>query len=111
MASFILGLDENVPLVRLLLPINRSCPHPNFAHATAMDVCLKMPSHGPIDLSVTDVIMPKMSGRQLADTLSPCYPRMGTLFVSGYAADIVEEHGVQGSHVDFLQESITPSVL
>lgn len=76
-----------------------------------MDVCLKIPSHGPIDLLVTDVIMPGMDGRQLADTLSSRHPLMGTLFVSGYAADSVEEHRGRDSHVDFLQESFSPWVL
>lgn len=64
-------------------------------------------AHGlsqPVDLLVTDVIMPEMNGRQLARQLAVVFPSMKCLFVSGYAADIVSEHGVLDRGVHFLQK-------
>jgi two-component system cell cycle sensor histidine kinase/response regulator CckA len=58
----------------------------------------------PVDLLVTDVIMPEMNGRQLARQLAVVFPSMKCLFVSGYAADIVSEHGVLDRGVHFLQK-------
>src|ERR1051325_2254435 len=60
--------------------------------------------HGPIQLLVTDVIMPGLSGRQLAGQLAPLRPEMKVLYVSGYADDV--ESGVA-----YLQKPFTPQTL
>jgi PAS domain S-box-containing protein len=57
-----------------------------------------------IDLLVTDVVMPGMNGRDLADKLQSVYPRLKCLFMSGYTGDIVARHGVLESGVHFIQK-------
>ena len=59
---------------------------------------------GPIHLLVTDVIMPRMSGRALADLLQSSRPEMRVLFVSGYTDDAIVRHGVLAEGIHFLSK-------
>ena len=59
---------------------------------------------GAIDVLLTDVVMPRMSGRELADRLLVARPALRLLFMSGYPADTVVRHGVAESRVGFIQK-------
>ena len=69
-------------------------------------------AHGQtIDLLVSDVIMPEMNGRELAENLAPQHPGMRVLFVSGYAADHLDAHAMNGGLENFLAKPFGPTAL
>jgi PAS domain S-box-containing protein len=66
---------------------------------------------GDINLLITDVIMPDMNGRELAEKLKRMYPEIKILFMSGYTANVIAHHGVLDEGVNFIQKPFTRNEL
>ncbi|TAJ10419.1 MAG: PAS domain S-box protein [Nitrospirae bacterium] len=66
---------------------------------------------GPIHLLLTDVVMPGMSGRQLAEQVRRRWPETHVLFMSGYTDDVVIRHGLEDLGGGFLQKPFESTVL
>jgi CheY-like chemotaxis protein len=64
-----------------------------------------------IDLLLTDVIMPEMNGRQLAERLVQLHPETKVLFTSGYTDDVLAHHGVLNGALSFIAKPYSPSAL
>ena len=75
----------------------------------ALSICAQYEER--IHLLLTDVIMPEMSGRDLADRLVPQHPEMKVLFMSGYTDDVIADHGVLDAGTAFIQKPFAPDVL
>jgi DNA-binding NtrC family response regulator len=65
----------------------------------------------PIRLVVTDVIMPLMGGKVMAEWLKTTYPGLKVLFTSGYTDETIAQHGVLEPDVAFLPKPYNPSTL
>jgi len=83
-------------MLRLLGYAVLSAPHGEAALALARQHV------GPLDLVLTDVIMPGMNGQQLATALLEMHPGVRVLHTSGYTADLIAKHGVLDEGVEFL---------
>ena len=77
--------------------------------ATALSLARQHQS--AIHLLVTDVVMPEVSGRELADQLVQLRPDMKVLFMSGYTDDAVVRHGILQEGIAYLQKPFTPDTL
>jgi len=64
-----------------------------------------------IDVVITDVIMPKMNGRELVEKLSSLYSDFKTLYISGYPVDVITDRGILEKGVHFLPKPLIADVL
>jgi len=76
-----------------------------LASGTPAEAISTVEAHpGGIDLLMTDIVMPGMNGKELADRLRAVKPAMKCLFMSGYTADVIASRGVLDAGVEFLQK-------
>ena len=66
---------------------------------------------GRVDLLLTDVIMPEISGKELSQQATALSPGLKTLFMSGYTDETITQHGVLDPGVAFLQKPFSPMAL
>ncbi|MGH7582865.1 MAG: PAS domain S-box protein, partial [Gemmatimonadales bacterium] len=81
--------------------------------AAGADAALRIAAARPdgIDMLLTDMVMPEISGRDLAATFARLYPRSAILYMSGYTDDAVVRHGVLDSNAAYLQKPFSPDTL
>jgi DNA-binding NtrC family response regulator len=75
----------------------------------ALRICAEY--DGSIHLLITDVVMPGMGGRELAEQMLQMRPEAKVIYISGYTDDAVMRHGVLNENVNFVQKPFTPRVL
>ena len=66
---------------------------------------------GAFDLVLTDVVMPAMGGRQLAEQIRQTWPAIKIIFISGYTNDEISESEITKTGAEFMQKPFTPAAL
>jgi len=108
----ILLVDDEATLLTLATRVLEAQGYTVLVAANGTDALQVAEHHGGmIHLLVTDVVMPQMSGRVLADLLRPRCPGMRVLFTSGYTEDAILRHGVVEADIQFLQKPFAPAAL
>jgi two-component system, cell cycle sensor histidine kinase and response regulator CckA len=104
---------EDQPEVRnLAVTVLRRCGydvHSAVNGADAISFCTRFT--GTIHLLLTDVIMPGMNGREVADNILEQRPDTSVLFMSGYTQNAIAHRGVLDEGIDYLQKPFTPEIL
>ena len=106
------GANETILLVEdepMLLEMSRTMleelGYPVIAVSSSEEAIRMAENHDDsIKILFTDVIMPGMNGRELAEKLQGLFPEMKTIYMSGYTADIIAHHGVLEEGVNFIQK-------
>ena len=112
-AQSLIRIVEDTESVRTLIATElgfygyRVLPAPNGEEALA----IAEREEGAIDLLLTDVVMPKMNGRELAERLAARYPGLKVLFNSGYPADTLLRHGIAEASAAFIEKPFVPDDL
>jgi signal transduction histidine kinase len=95
----------NLKLVEIML---KNLNYRVFAVNSPMEAIALAENHPePLDLLLTDVIMPELNGHDLANRLRALFPGLRVLFMSGYTADIIVNRGVLDNNVFLLQKPFT----
>ena len=119
LADGVLGGTETVLLVEddeTMLKLTQECLSSSgyriLTAATGEDaISVASQEQGPIHLLLTDVVMPGISGRQLAESLTAYRPEVKVLYMSGYTADLMADHGVLESGISLLEKPFTKESL
>ncbi|MGH9432301.1 MAG: PAS domain S-box protein, partial [Terriglobia bacterium] len=106
-------LVEDEDALRFMVREVLSAAGYNVLEATEGDEALKIARRHelPIDLMLTDVVMPRMNGHELAEKLECLHPETRVLFMSGYTGSAIVQHGILSSDELFIQKPFTPSSL
>lgn len=107
----ILIVEDEGAVRRLAASVLRGAGYQVQEARDAIEGLALIQSRQPFDLVITDVIMPKMSGKDLYDQIKAIAPRIKVLFMSGYTDDALAHHGVLGPELCFLEKPFSPSRL
>jgi PAS domain S-box-containing protein len=109
--TLLVAEDENA-LREAMCGHLRSLGYTVYAAGTGQQALLLASEHPDhIDLLISDVVMPKMSGRELSEMLGSLRSNLKTIYMSGYTDDAVLRHGIREKAANFLQKPFSLSVL
>ncbi|MDY3552437.1 response regulator [Gemmata sp. JC717] len=110
--AVVLLVEDEEAVCVLLRHVLEAAGHTVLAGGTPAEALRLLGQYrGTLDLLLTDVVLPGMSGRALADRVRVAHPTAKVLFMSGYTADELRERGVNDEQADFLHKPFLPHEL
>jgi PAS domain S-box-containing protein len=108
----VLLCEDDEQVRQLSVRVLRSAGYHVLAARNGAEGLSMAKSHfGPLDLLVTDVVMPELSGRAIADILRADHPALKVLFMSGYTANVIAQRGLLERDTMLLEKPFTRSSL
>ena len=108
----ILIVDDNASIRQLIVETLKPLGYNCLEAASGEDAISVIRKYsGKIHLLLTDVVMPGMSGRELAEKIRKERPDVKVIFMSGYTEDIIAHHGVLEKGINYISKPITPVTL
>ncbi len=108
----VLVVEDEAAVRSLVRTILRSRGYRVLVAGNGREALERIAAHdGTIDLLLTDVVMPEMSGRELTGLVAARHPRIRVLYMSGYTTDVISEGGLLEPGVNFLQKPFGPELL
>jgi signal transduction histidine kinase len=103
-------LVEDAEIVRLFVATTLEGYGYHVLAAAGGTEAIELAEHadGPIDLLMTDVVMPWMNGRELVERLAPDHPKMKVLYTSGYPSDTIVREGISEAGAAFIEKPYLP---
>lgn len=101
-AETILLVEDNDDMRSATAELLEALGHRVLTAAHGAEALATMESSSAVDLLVSDVVMPGMSGPELLDVVRERWPRIRCLFISGYTDNVMLRHGLSRGEVDFL---------
>ena len=103
----ILLVEDESSILKLMQKILKGLGYNVLAVRTAAEAIRIASNGGEIHLLLTDVVMPEMNGKNLAEAILSSHPDIRIIYMSGYTADVIAHHGVLEEGVDFIQKPFT----
>jgi CheY-like chemotaxis protein len=102
----ILVVEDDDRVRSLVAEVLESAGYTVIAVSGGSEAIARYEAHGrPIQLLITDLVLPKMGGKEIAERITSLQPGLKVLFISGYTGDILANQGIlSGPHMDFLQK-------
>ena len=101
----VLVVEDEPSILKLIRRILEKHGYTVMTAATPSQALKSAAEHeGRIDLMITDVILPEVNGRELAEQLQAIYTDLKTIYMSGYAADAIDQRGILGADINFIQK-------
>ena len=105
----ILIVDDNASIRQLIVEILKPLRYNCIQATSGKDAINLLRKYGgEVHLLLTDVVMPSMSGRELAEIIREERPEMKVIFMSGYTENIIAHHGVLEQGINYISKPITP---
>ena len=107
----ILLVEDEAPLLRITEAILQAAGFKVLSADTPAEALKIAEGRPDIDLLLTDVVMPEMSGLELNQKLQETHPKLNCLYMSGYTEDVISNHGVLKKGVHFIPKPFTKAEL